>query len=179
MGKPSIIQKLGNHLDRHTPPSEECHVLYLMAEIRKVLDHDNSSAKYPALRLYSNWCVHTRLDRPSKFINQAAAEIEGEIQACIEAGTEVAKGDNLRRFLTMEALKQSLEAFLGDNHLPTRITDGENWKSFQGLLVEIVSEQPIIAPSTRIARFVYEDDGNGVLDFVIEQPKVRRFKFSQ
>jgi hypothetical protein len=178
MGKPSIIQKLGKHLADHTPPKEECHVMYLMAEIRKVLEHDNSSGKYPALRLYSNWCVHTQLDRPNNFMKQAAEGIENEIQASIVAGIPPEQGKKLSQFLSMQVLKTTLREFLQENHLSDEITGGQNWKSFQGLLVNIVSEQPIKAPSKRIAEFIYNDDGNGIIVFEIEPPQFKSFKFS-
>jgi hypothetical protein len=180
MGKPSIIDKLKRHLkEDQMPLTEECQVMYLMAEIRKVLEHDNSSDKYPALRFYSNWCVHTRLDRPNKFMRRAAAEIESEIQACIEAKQEVLAGQNLTHFLSMQELRKALGDFLTDNNIPQKITEEKNWKHFKSLLVEIISEQPIEAPSERIAEFVYDDFGNGFIYFQIEPPKFRRFKFSQ
>jgi hypothetical protein len=179
VSKPSIIQKLGEHLSLHMPPSEECHVLYLMAEIRKVLDRDNSSKTYKPLRFYANWCVHAKLDRPNKFINKAADEIEGEMQDCIDAKTEVVKGPKLSGFLSMEALRNAFKAFLGDNGLPTQITDAENWEWFQALLVEIVSEQPIIGPSDRIAKLEYREDHDLVIEFCIEPPKFHQFRFSQ
>jgi hypothetical protein len=179
MGKPSILQKLNGHLMRHMPPTEECHVLYLMAEIRKVLEHDDSSGTYPALRFYSNWCVHTHIDRPNKFMTCVATEIEKEIQTKIATNQSVSAGANLSHFLSMQELKKTLEKFLNDNGISTEVIQEENWKKFKSLLVEIVSEQPIEPPSGRIAKFVYDEFGNGFIEFQVEQPKFRSFKFSQ
>ena len=179
MGKPSILQKITDHLVLHQPPKEECHVLYLMAEIRKILEHDESSGTYPALRFYSNWCVHTHIDRPNRFMTRAAADIEKEIQASIAANQEITAGKNLAHFLSMQELRTALRKFLTDNGVSAEITEDENWKHFQSLLVEIISEQPIEAPSKRIAKFVYDDCGNGFIDFQIEPPKLKHIKFSK
>jgi hypothetical protein len=112
-------------------------------------------------------------------MKQAAAGIEGEIQTCIEKGTPIQKGEKLRQFLSMQVLNTTLRQFLDDNSLSNTITDGKNWESFQRLLVDIVSEQAIIAPSKRIAQFIYDESGNGLIDFEIKPPQFKRYKFSQ
>jgi hypothetical protein len=177
MGKPSIIDKLEDHLAFHMPPTEECHVMYLMAEIRKILEHDNSSDKYPALRFYCNWCVHTHLDRPNRFMKQAAENIELEIQGLMDAKLPISKGKSLSAFLSMQELRRALAQFLGDNCLPTTLTDGDNWKSFHTLLSDIISEQPILAPSKKIAEFVYDDFGNVIIQYEVTPPLISPLKF--
>jgi hypothetical protein len=179
MGKPSIIQKLRGHLAHHMPPSEECHVLYLMAEIRKILEQEDSKSQYAPLNFYANWCVHTRLARPNKFINRTAEDIESEILASIKADLPIENGKLVKKFLSMQALKTALSDFLNDVDLPAEITEGGNWASFQALLISIISEQPIIAPSKRIAQFLYDDSGNGSIEFEIEPPKLSHYKFSE
>ena len=61
MGRIEIVDKLNLFLDKHSPFTEECHVLYTLVEIRKVLDRENNH-KYPILRFYCNWSVHTDKD---------------------------------------------------------------------------------------------------------------------
>jgi len=61
MGKIEIVEKLNDFLGEHAPFMEECHVVYMLVETRKVLDRENNR-KYPILRFYCNWTVHTDKD---------------------------------------------------------------------------------------------------------------------
>ena len=55
----NIIKKLKKFLQNHSRFKEECEVVYLMAEIRKILDFKRGS--YRILRFYSNWVLHNKL----------------------------------------------------------------------------------------------------------------------
>lgn len=56
-----IIEKLRKELN--TGITTEPQVVYLMAGIRKLIEHDNLQAKFPALNFYCNWVLHTKLER--------------------------------------------------------------------------------------------------------------------
>jgi hypothetical protein len=60
---PEIIDKLYAHLSR--PISDEPDVVYLMVEIRKAMDRQNSASRYRGLRLFSNWVAHILLEHKS------------------------------------------------------------------------------------------------------------------
>ena len=81
----------------------------------------------------------------------------------------------------MQKLRTELAHFLQDkgNDIPTTITEGDNWERFQRLLVNILSEQPIVAPSKRIGQFFYDDNGDGIIEYQTEPAKYIRHKFSQ
>ena len=57
MSAPEITDKLNAFLTRHKPLSEEYHVVYLMVEVRKLMDHFDFNA--PLIRYYADWTVHT------------------------------------------------------------------------------------------------------------------------
>ena len=63
MGQHSIIEKLHNELK--LPLKRESQVLYLMAEIRKYLEHEkeNGTNDFPELEFFCNWALHTKIDR--------------------------------------------------------------------------------------------------------------------
>lgn len=167
MGQPQIIEKLEMHLGSHTPPTEECHVLYLMAEIRKFLEQGAKDARFSALEFYGNWCVHSLISRNSEFINQISPHIHNGIQQFNSGQRLFVKGDDLAKFLSLEHLKQALLVFLADNYLPTEITVGANWEAFRSRLFGILSEQPFEEPKHSRFIIVYDKHvgGNVVVAF--------------
>ncbi len=66
-----IQEKLRRLLDGG-PINEEVKAVYLLAEVRKILEHDATlKAAAPNLELYCNWGLHVQLDRAGakKFLN--------------------------------------------------------------------------------------------------------------
>lgn len=175
MSTDNIKTKLKKHLLAHTPPEEECHVLYLMAEIRKWLDQ-NPRVKYPALRLYCNWCVHTAHEHSNSFLTKTAKTVLSDIQYC-KINSIAIKSAALEEFFSMQELRNTLKEFLTNIFLPAAITDAKNWPHFQQLLVGIVSEQPIIDPCKGILGFYYNEDGTRVVEYEIQPRKNESFSF--
>lgn len=59
-----IIEKIDKEISKGV--STEAQVLYVLAEIRKVLkDHDRNSARYPILSFFCDWSLHAEMDRRS------------------------------------------------------------------------------------------------------------------
>src|ERR1022692_1084374 len=61
MAEGSIIPKLEVALRR--PIKTEMQVVYILVELRKLLEHKNKKDAYPALNFYGNWVVHTKLSK--------------------------------------------------------------------------------------------------------------------
>ncbi len=40
MAREEVIDKLNDFLVQHSPLTEECHVVYLMVAVRKILEHE-------------------------------------------------------------------------------------------------------------------------------------------
>jgi hypothetical protein len=74
MSRPAIIDKLDYFLRKHMPPDEECFAVYLLVEIRKVMEHDKSASN-PFLKFYADWSVHTSKDRLTPQMEQILNEI--------------------------------------------------------------------------------------------------------
>jgi hypothetical protein len=59
----------------------------------------------------------------------------------------------------MKSLKDDIQGFLHDNQLPDALTNvNANWAHFHLLLINILTEQPIITRRHPIKRFCYEID---------------------
>ena len=66
-----IIGKLREHLSK--PVDTECSVVYLLAEIRKLLDRDKPDPKPFALWMYCHWALHVDLTKSNttrRFLKQ-------------------------------------------------------------------------------------------------------------
>src|SRR5689334_22719679 len=59
MARNSIVDKLHPELQR--PIEAEIQVVYILVELRKLLEHDGKKHAYPVLNFYANWVVHTKL----------------------------------------------------------------------------------------------------------------------
>ena len=170
MGRIEIVDKLNIFLDKHAPFTEECHVLYLLVEIRKVLDRENNR-KYPILRFYCNWSVHTDKDS-TKEMEEVMNDIYKDIEKQIASTALVGMGEKTKviGFMYMEDLQAEMLKFLQEYELPISITEKSNWLEFVKLLVKILVDQPINTPSADIKQFAFlpATDGcvRGRIDFV-------------
>jgi hypothetical protein len=60
MSRHAIVEKLHGHLAGGI--DNEPAVVYLLVELRKLLELDGRKQEFPLLNFYGNWVVHTRLD---------------------------------------------------------------------------------------------------------------------
>lgn len=170
MGRTEIIKKLNDFLRTHDPLTEECQVVYLMVEIRKVIDHEKSDATYPLLKFYGDWTVHTEK-------SYITPEIKRVMEAMYKtAETDIANpalrkaGSPIIQFAYMEGLGQEMKSFLENHGVDPYLTQEKSrWLEFVKLLVKILENQPIINPAPNIELFFFEPANErcviGVLKF--------------
>src|SRR3989344_8346843 len=92
----SILKKLNKFLTSHAPMEEECHAVYLLVEIRKMLDFiDMDEEKYPMIRFYCDWMVHPYKSRKLKAIKPIIEKIENA-----ESAAEIMKFLFMEQFYT-------------------------------------------------------------------------------
>jgi hypothetical protein len=157
---PEIVNKLGRFLDIHHPLTEECHAVYLLAEIRKLLDRENNK-KAPLLRFYADWSVHTEKDRITPQIETTMLGILRNIRIGIAANTLDA-GAILGPFVYMENLRAEFRTFLAHYGLPAHLAD-DGWLSFRNLLAAVLVDQPINDPCPGVHRFAFTRSTTGEL----------------
>lgn len=153
MGRVEIVEKLDTFLNKHMPPSEECHAVYLMVEIRKILDQENSR-NFPLLRFYCNWTVHT-----DKYIEDEMKTVMEEMYRDIKEQIEnpvMVKSDSAPvRFAYMDNLKAEMKKFLEERSINLSIIESGNWIEFIGFLVKVLEDQPIKSPTDDITLFSF------------------------
>src|SRR5437879_3811745 len=127
--KDAIVEKLRQHLAG--PIDTECKVVYLLCEIRKLVD-DQPREKLSVLRLYSDWALHVDLTYPSTtqhFLEQVDSFVLNKLNPKHETReTKLAEDKLLRDFVSLETFRKELLQVLADHHLPTALCDDEaNW----------------------------------------------------
>lgn len=151
--KPQIVDKLNQFLLEHQPLKEEFEVVYLMVELRKLLDRDkeqNLSNSYSLVRFHADWIVHTRKD----CITSAMKKIMSNIDKSIDT---YPKNGNIG-FLLMPEFRKELSNLLEENNLPNSFCkDDDKWLDFILALTQVLADQPIINPTENIAEFRYVD----------------------
>lgn len=169
MSPNEIVVKLNQFIASHTPVSEECHVVYLLVEIRKLLDHIQdhpTQGAFTLLRFYCDWMVHTKKDRITPSMRAVLGTVYKEIKAQIAepkfAGLAVVQ------FANMEGLRIELEQlFRNVGIVPDLVTTG--WTDFVQLLVKVLDHQPINKPIAEITSFsfvpVADGKGSGLVEF--------------
>jgi len=164
MSQPEITDKLNEHLARHDPMTEECHVVYLMVELRKFLDRFEDGRRWKAglIRFYCNWTLHTSKDGDSKNMAPIMKRIYKDIRTELKGGQKTTKHTPVVGFLEMEDLRASMLEFFREHHINLAlIKRNESWRAFVLHMVSILADQPIENPIDEIAQFLFHPPENG------------------
>ncbi|MBS1830894.1 MAG: hypothetical protein JST93_36715 [Acidobacteria bacterium] len=150
MAEPSIIEKLRRELA--TEITTERQVVYLLAEVRKLLELRNEKSKYFALNFYCCWALHTKMDQSgAERIVKRFDQAHGEATANGKPDLNAVNA-SLQRALqeTMAAAKfrVELEALLTALGLPVELTQRDyQWAKFLSLYSEVIEECPLAIES--------------------------------
>lgn len=127
MEKDILYKKIKREL-KTLPIDTEARVLYLLVEIRKVLEHNG--VHNSTLRFYGDWVVHTNLYKSStqRIFNLLSEDSHESVN-----------------IINFETLRCELKDFLTNYGLPTDIVDvNEFWVSFRENLIDILIDVPLI-----------------------------------
>lgn len=164
MARSSIVDKLNIFLSNNLPFSEECQVVYLMVELRKILDHDSDGSKYSLIKFYCDWTLHIVKNRHLEVIKEIVAKIDADVSSEIKF---IKNPQQVFYFLKMTELKNQMTRMFSANHLPQLLfKDDLNWISFVDNLNKNLSEQPILFKSGPIGslEIVYVENGHSILN---------------
>lgn len=157
MAKDEIVEKLKRFLEVHTPLMEECHVVYLMVQIRKILDHERQvgGLAFPLLRFYCDWTVHTEKERITPSMKTIMEDIFASVRFQITNGPFAKRNQNsVTQFAYMAQLRVEAQQFAARHDLGSSWTD-EGWLHFVQLLVKVLANQPIVKPIDDIEIFSF------------------------
>lgn len=128
----SIIEKLRRHLAESI--DTECKVVYLLCEVRKLLDKVPPAPTPFALRLYCHWALHVDLTHSATtlpFLKRVDAYIDGKLNQRETNDTIVAEYTLFREFVYFETMRNELSQLLRIHKLPMGLCDkNEQWFRF-------------------------------------------------
>ena len=122
---------------------DELQVVYILSQIRKIIDDEKTENKYDILYLYCDWVLHSKLDRPKKrryFINKFDSQLVNE-----DTSTKIARTIliNQRHFFVLNELKKQLGIFFRDKNISSKLIVRLEWSKFIELLLAILMECPV------------------------------------
>jgi hypothetical protein len=157
MSSGEICDKLRDFLQRHCPMTEECHAVYLMVELRKIIEQQQLPVHL--LRYYADWTLHSNKGRGHGPVSPASENLYCEAMTLLKAPAlaHIGSAPAFEKFGNMDDLRNEMAAILA--HLgiqPDRVVSDENWSPFVCLLTEVLANQPIVNPSANVAMIRFE-----------------------
>jgi len=135
----AIIQKLKRHLANGI--TREADVVYFMSEVRKILEHETSASKYPALSFYANWCLHTKIDRQS-FANDFLTALDEGLVQYESDNNAGALFSVIVQHISFHHLWNELIQFCEERHLDTGAFLKDRASSL--LLIDVILDCPVL-----------------------------------
>ncbi|HEY1646189.1 MAG TPA: hypothetical protein VGF75_07570 [Candidatus Saccharimonadales bacterium] len=146
MAVDGIKLKIELLLKENLPLTKEMEALYLLAELRKLIDHEPGTIKpdYRNIKFYCDWSLHTRKSRNFQGLERVFDEIYQDCKSHIEHESSVVSAPRLVDFIYFDNLRIHLRVLFEAYSLPTEMIDDQSyWVSFCKRLLEILVDQPI------------------------------------
>jgi|ERR1035438_7919986 hypothetical protein len=141
MARHSIVEKL--HPVLTEPINTEMQVVYILVELRKLLEHDGKKNVYPVLNFYVNWVVHTKLS-DSPVADRIVRLLDEVTYRKANDAVDLKLEDEAFSFFNETLLREQLSAFLESVGLPTELcTDDTNWHYFRKKLAGVIEDAPL------------------------------------
>ena len=143
MGRHAIVEKLSAELTKGI--TSEAQLVYVLVEIRKLLEITGRAYDYPALVFHCDWALHSRMDRAGALrILQCFDEFCDNLFRLEKTKLLDAKlNEELGNLLGGVRFRRELEAFLES----VRIARGSfvlDWLSFMRLYGEVIMDVPLV-----------------------------------
>lgn len=159
MSQQQITDKLNRLLSARPDLDEESEVVYLMVEIRKIIDKSKTSAKYPLLKFYADWTVHSEKDKITPEVEKISEDMYAFAVSEINAPHPGMSGNqsDVLEFAYMSALGKEMVTFFTDFSIVSELPKNKDkWTTFASVLVKVLEEQPINNPSKNVESIVFE-----------------------
>ena len=134
-------------------PQGKHHVVHVLIQIRKMLEHDGNPAQYLGLKFFCDWVAHPKLAGTGA--RELLRQLDGELPTFDPRNPE---GWDPRgvvsKILSLDLLRHELWAFLRapDNDLPTRWVEDEfTWKTVVQLYGQQVQNTPLVIENDKHA----------------------------
>ena len=160
-----IIAKLKTALSE--PIEKECHVVYILVEIRKLLDRLKDK-NTPLLYFYTNWVLHEEISK--KISMPAIHHLLDEIEQTLlnkkyDSGAVI-------KIIDFEEFCNEIGIFLTKFNMQNPFTDRRYWDNFRGFFVDILVDCPLKLKNSVITDFRFvKPSQKGDIDYRITYSK--------
>jgi hypothetical protein len=161
---PEIISKLNEFLDTHLPFKEECEAVYLMVEVRKLLDREHKRNHFAQVRFYCDWTVHTSKDRNLSAIRNIMEQLEKSMSN----GNPHPTQDAVNFFSLLDLREEMVDLFRRHGLRANLSKDDNHWKHFVDVLIPVLADQPITNPINGISSLSFVSGKIGTKIVTIE-----------
>ncbi len=158
MARPQIIEKISREM-KYLPIRHERQIMYLLAEIRKVIEQcsDQERDAFPNLKFFCNWALHSKLDQESS--RKRIAELCSVFDMYDIHAQRLVLSRFHNEMIMLRPFRESLARFLAMFSVETRITDHEaEWCRFVYHFSGIVSDVPLVrtgqVPGTEVREVI-------------------------
>lgn len=144
-----IISKLRVHLSN--PVNTECAVVYLLAEIRKLLEKNGPHPELFALRMYCHWALHVDLTRWSTtkaLLQSVDSYVRNNVVGFQDDESFAYNDENalFQEFVGLDTFRQELRTFLRACGLPSTLCDDDDsWRHFINQYAGVIEDGALSA----------------------------------
>lgn len=140
----AIVAKLKKHLA--DPVDTECAVVYLLAEVRKLLERHDRQHRQSVVWMYCHWALHVDLGSPQttlEFLKQVDVWVTNTVAGLVPRGPWRFQQEIylFRDFIYLDAFRSQLKFVLASFDLPTDLCDEESkWFEFLSAYAGVVQD---------------------------------------
>jgi hypothetical protein len=149
-----IVRKLRDAFAKGVESEER--VVYVLVEIRKLLEKRHEAESYPALKFYCDWAVHPWLDAAgaARIVKRFDRFEELSHTGAFEPGQRVSAEDSrlledFRHTLELTKFQQQLSSYLGQlglDEIPTE--NWEWWLMFLRQYASVIQDCPLLCENS-------------------------------
>lgn len=155
-----IIAKL--KLALAEPIQKECQVVYIMAEIRKLLERLKDKNNFSVLNFYSNWSLHPEIE-----ITSSIRPLLERIEKTILSGKYNVRA--VFEIIDFEEFRKEIGIFLNKFNINNPFTEINYWRDFRKVFVSILIDCPLKPTYGNIKEFRFiKSSGKDDIDYRIE-----------
>lgn len=166
--KDELISKLGVALSK--PLEEECQVVYILVEIRKLLDRtigqEKKLGKYAVLNFYCNWAVHAELGGTTP-IDPILDKIE-ELLADPNLSNPQNMPEIMLGFINLDLLSKEMGELLSEYGIENPLVKHNYRSKFRDLLVGILRDCPLKPKNRKLTEFRFKESDKNNVTYMIQ-----------
>lgn len=134
-----IIDRLLERFQNREIDFDDHVACYFMANLRQMLEASNQMTNYPTLNLYTNWCLHPKLDR-----NNISQQVLSSIISVLPTANEQDPTfiDMVNKNLRGEDLQNEIIR-LSNNNFRNIFNDNALWRKMFGVILNLVTNKPL------------------------------------